>query len=287
TAPVETPPSATSRDYAIVHYKRADGDYDDWGLYAWADVAEGAATEWPDSHPWTGRDACDAAGYDKLQPGASDLGFVVVDQHRTRDVPTERPVAPTRTRAVPTGPAEEPAAPVGPAHPAAAAAKAVLHYQRADGDYDGWGLHTWTGAADPTDWSNPLKPVKTDPYGAVFEVPLAEGATSLSYIVHKGDEKDLPSDQSLDLKAHGHEVWLVSGQEKYLLPQPAGSAAALDLTTSKAVWIDRNTLVWNGSDAAASTQLLASPTGAVTVEDGTLGTGDARWLRLARTSLTD
>src|SRR5690606_11101715 len=73
----------------------------------------------------------------------------------------------------------------------------------------------------------------------------------------------------------------------YLLPQPAGSAAALDLTTSKAGWIDRNTLVWNGSDAAASTQLLASPTGGITVEDGTHGTGDARWLRLARTSLVD
>ncbi|WP_449349003.1 pullulanase-associated domain-containing protein [Streptomyces shaanxiensis] len=28
--------------------------------------------------------------------------------------------------------------------------KAVLHYHRADGDYEGWGLHTWTGAANPT-----------------------------------------------------------------------------------------------------------------------------------------
>ncbi len=110
--------------------------------------------------------------------------------------------------------------------------------------------------------------MKTDAYGAVFEVPLAEGATSLSYILHKGDEKDLPTDQSLDLKANGHEVWLVSGQEKYLLPQPAGSAAALDLTTSKAVWIDRSTLVWDGSAAAASTQLLASRTGSVAVKDG-------------------
>ncbi|NEA85416.1 pullulanase-type alpha-1,6-glucosidase [Streptomyces sp. SID14436] len=287
TAPVETPPSAASRDYAIVHYKRADGDYDDWGLYAWGDLAEGEATEWPDSHPFTGRDAYGAFAYVKLKPGASDLGFVVVDKDGTKDVDTDRTIDLTRTGEVWIEQGEETVTTERPEYPAQDTTKAVLHYHRADSDYDGWGLHTWTGAADPTDWSKPLKPVKTDPYGAVFEVPLAEGATSLSYIVHKGDEKDLPSDQSLDLKAHGHEVWLVSGQEKYLLPQPAGSAAALDLTTSKAVWIDRNTLVWNGSDAAASTQLLASPTGAVTVEDGTLGTGDARWLRLARTSLTD
>jgi hypothetical protein len=98
--------------------------------------------------------------------------------------------------------------------------------------------------------------VRTDAFGAVFEVPLTAGATSLSYIVHRGDEKDLPADQSLDLTAAGHEVWLLNGQEKYLLPQPPGSAAALDLTTSKAVWIDRNTVAWNGSEAAASTQLL-------------------------------
>ncbi|WP_432055800.1 pullulanase-type alpha-1,6-glucosidase [Streptomyces sp. bgisy022] len=287
TPPVETPPSAASRDYAIVHYKRADGDYDDWGLYAWGDLAEGEATEWPDSHPFTGRDAYGAFAYVKLKPGASDLGFLVVDKDGTKDVDTDRTIDLTRTGEVWIEQGKETVTTERPDHPAQDTTKAVLHYHRADGDYDGWGLHTWTGAAHPTDWSKPLEPVKTDAYGAVFEVPLAEGATSLSYIIHKGDEKDLPSDQSLDLRAHGHEVWLLSGQERYLLPQPAGSAAALDLSTSKAVWIDRNTLVWDGSDAAASTQLLASPTGRVTVADGTLDTGDARWLRLARTTLTD
>jgi hypothetical protein len=145
----------------------------------------------------------------------------------------------------------------------------------------------WTGAAQPTDWSKPLQPVRTDTYGAVFEVPLTEQATSLSYIIHKGDEKDLPTDQSLDLRADGHEVWILNGQEKYLLPQPAGSAAALDLTTSKAVWIDRNTIAWNGGDTAASTQLLYSHSGSIAVRNGTLTSEDERWLRLHRTSLTD
>ncbi len=103
-----------------------------------------------------------------------------------------------------------------------------------------------------------------------------------SYIIHKGDEKDLPADQSLDLKAQGHEVWLLSGQEKYLLPQPAGSAAALDLTTSKAVWLDRDTLAWNGVDGAASTQLLSSRNGSIAVKDATLTSDDERWIRLRR-----
>ncbi|MET4662680.1 pullulanase-type alpha-1,6-glucosidase [Streptomyces sp. PvP037] len=287
TPPVTEPPSAASRDYAVVHYKRADGDYDDWGLYAWGDIAEGEATEWPAGHPFAGRDAYGAFAHVKLKPGASDVGFVVVDKEGNKDVAADRTIDVTRTGEIWIEQGKEPVATERPEYPAQDTTKAVLHYQRADGNYDGWGLHTWTGAANPTDWSNPLKPVRTDAYGAVFEVPLAEGATSLSYILHKGDEKDLPTDQSLDLRADGHEVWLLNGQEKYLLPQPAGSAAALDLTTSKAVWIDRNTLVWDGSEAAASTQLLASRTGSVTVRDGALDSGDARWLRLARTTLTD
>ncbi|GHI58143.1 hypothetical protein Srubr_79890 [Streptomyces rubradiris] len=129
--------------------------------------------------------------------------------------------------------------------------------------------------------------MKTDAYGAVFEVPLTAGATSLGYIIHKGDEKDLPADRSLDLTADGHEVWLVSGQEKHLLPQPAGTAAALDLTTAEAVWIDRDTVAWNGVAGAASTQLLYSLDGSLTVRDGTLSSDDERWIRLGKTALTD
>ncbi|GAB2772700.1 pullulanase-type alpha-1,6-glucosidase [Streptomyces chlorus] len=287
TPPVAEPPSAASRDHAIVHYQRADGDYDDWGLYAWGDLAEGEATEWPDSHPFTGRDAYGAFAHVKLKPGASDVGFLVIDKDGNKDVSTDRTIDVTRHGEIWIEQGKEAVTTERPEYPAQDKTKAVLHYHRADGNYDGWGLHTWTGAADPTDWSKPLKPVKTDPYGAVFEVPLAEGATSLSYIIHKGDEKDLPSDQSLDLKANGHEVWLVSGEEKYLLPQPPGSAAAVDLTTSKAVWIDRNTVVWNGSEGAASTQLLASRTGSIKAQDGTLTGDDTHVLRLTKTSLTD
>jgi pullulanase-type alpha-1,6-glucosidase len=286
TPPVEAPPTASSRDYAIVHYKRTDGDYDDWGLYAWGDLAEGEATEWPESHPFTGRDAYGAFAWVKLKPGASNVGFLVIDKDGDKDVSTDRTIDVTRTGEIWIEQGKDTVTTERPDHPAPDKGKAVLHYHRADGAYDGWGLHVWNGAANPTDWSNPLKPVKTDSYGAVFEVPLTEGATSLSYILHKGDEKDLPTDQSLDLKANGHEVWLVSGQEKYLLPQPAGSAAALDPTTSKAVWIDRNTLAWHGSDAAASTQLLYSRDGSIKAEDGAL-TGDAKWLRLAKGELSD
>lgn len=284
---VEQPPSATQRDYAIVHYKRADGDYANWGLYTWGDIAEGEGTTWPAGKPFTGRDAYGAFAYVKLKPGASSVGFIAVNKDGVKDTDADRTVDLSRTGEVwiEQGKPEVHNSAPGGAYPPQDTTKAVLHYQRADGDYTGWGLHTWAGAAEPTDWSKPLEPVRTDAYGAVFEVPLAAGATSLSYILHKGDEKDLPSDQSLDLTAQGHEVWLLAGQEKYLLPQPKGGGAALDLTKAQAVWIDRNTVAWNGSGAAASSVLMYSRDGSIAVEDGAL-TGDRRVLRLNRTELT-
>ncbi|MGV9338116.1 pullulanase-type alpha-1,6-glucosidase [Streptomyces sp. NPDC003688] len=280
-------PSASSRDYAVVHYKRADGDYANWGLYAWGDIADGESTPWPAGHPFTGRDAYGAFAWVKLKSGASNVGFLVVDKDGNKDVSADRSIDVTRTGEVWLEQGKPEVLTENPDNPAQDKGKAVLHYHRADGNYDGWGLHVWTGAANPTDWSKPLQPVKTDAYGAVYEVPLTEGATSLSYIIHKGDDKDLPTDQSLDLTASGHEVWLLNGQETYLLPQPKGSAAALDLTTAKAVWIDRDTVAWNGVDGAASTQLLASHDGSIAVKDGALTSDDERWLRLDKTTLTD
>ncbi|MET7284869.1 pullulanase-type alpha-1,6-glucosidase [Streptomyces sp. NPDC005573] len=287
TAPAPEVPTASSRDYAVVHYKRADGDYADWGLYAWGDLADGEATTWPAGHPFTGRDAYGAFAWVKLKPGASNVGFLVIDKDGDKDVSADRSIDVTKTGEVWIEQGKADVLTQRPDYPVQDTAKAVIHYHRADGDYAGWGLHVWSGAAHPTDWPNPLQPVKTDAYGAVFEVPLTEGATSLSYILHKGDDKDLPTDQSLDLKANGNEVWLLNGQEKYLLPQPAGSAAALDLTTSKAVWIDRDTVAWNGADGAASTQLLYSRDGSITVKDGALTSDDERWLRLAKSTLSD
>ncbi|MET7688436.1 pullulanase-type alpha-1,6-glucosidase [Streptomyces sp. NPDC005483] len=287
TPPVEETPTASSRDYAVVHYKRTDGDYADWGLYAWGDLADGESTTWPDSHPFVGRDAYGAFAYVKLKPGASNVGFLVIDKDGDKDVSADRTIDVTKTGEVWIEQGKDAVRTERPDYPAQDKSKAVVHYHRADGNYDGWGLHVWTGAANPTDWSKPLEPVRTDAYGAVYEVPLNDGATSLSYIIHKGDAKDLPTDQSLDLTANGHEVWLLNGQDKYLLPQPAGSAAALDLTTSKAVWLDRNTVAWNGSEAAASTQLLYSHDGSIAVQGGALTSDDERWLRLTRTALTD
>ncbi|MER8089341.1 pullulanase-type alpha-1,6-glucosidase [Streptomyces sp. NPDC094048] len=273
--PVAEKPVAVERDYAVVHYRRADGDYDGWQLKAGDEAAA-----------FTGRDAYGAFAWIKLDEGASSLPYTV-ERNGTADGP-QRTVDLARTGQVwieqdKDGQADE--APAG-AYPPQDTTKAVLHYYRADGDYDGWGLHTWTGAKDPTDWAKPLQPVKRDASGLTFEVPLTDGATSLSYILHKGDEKDLPSDQSLDLATYGHEVWMLAGTPGYLLPQ-TGGVPTPDLSKAEAQWIDADTVVWKvKATDATSQQLVYAQGGGISVVDGALS-DEGQWLRLTPSALTD
>ncbi|MGP3633891.1 pullulanase-type alpha-1,6-glucosidase [Streptomyces sp. 24-1644] len=274
-APPAEKPVAVERDYAVVHYKRADGDYEGWQLKAGEKTAG-----------FIGRDAYGAFAWVAVDEGASTVPYTV-EKDGAADGP-QRSVDLARTGQVWIEQGKEGQATEAPdgAQPPQDTTKAVLNYHRPDGDYDGWGLHTWTGAKNPTDWAKPLQPVKKDAYGVTFEVPLTDGATSLSYILHKGDEKDLPSDQSLDIASHGHEVWMLGGKPGYLLPQ-AGGAPAPDLTEAAAQWIDSDTVVWKvKSTGATSQQLVYAKDGGISVVDGALS-DEGQWLRLNASTLTD
>ncbi|MEU1863235.1 pullulanase-type alpha-1,6-glucosidase [Streptomyces gardneri] len=271
--PAPEKPVAVERTYAVVHYQREDGNYDGWQLKA---AGQEAA--------FTGRDAHGAFAWVKVPEGASTVAYTV-EKDGAADGP-QRSITLGRTGEVWITQGQDGQSDTNPAPAPQDKTKAVIHYQRPDGNYDGWGLHTWTGAAQPTDWSKPLMPVRVDAYGAVYEVPLTEGATSLSYILHKGDEKDLPTDQSLDLATYGHEIWALSGQQKYLLPT-VGGAPNLDLTKAEAQWIDRNTVVWKVKTTdATSQQLVYAKDGGISVTDGALSS-EGQWLRLAPAALTD
>lgn len=274
-APAPAKPVAVERDYAVVHYKRADGDYDGWQAKSGGTTAA-----------FTGRDAYGAFAWIKVPEDAATVPYTV-EKSNAADGP-ERTVDLAKTGEVWIAQGQDGQAGTAPdgAYPAQDTTKAVLHYYRADGDYDGWGLHTWTGAKEPTDWAKPLQPVKKDASGLTFEVPLTDGATSLSYILHRGDEKDLPSDQALDLATYGHEVWLLGGQSGYLLPQ-AGGVPTPDLTKAEAQWIDAGTVVWKvKATEATSQQLVYAKDGGISVVDGALS-DEGQWLRLTPAALTD
>ena len=66
-----------------------------------------------------------------------------------------------------------------------------------------FGKHVWTGAATETQWTEPIRPIGQDTFGAVFRVDLADGAEQLAYILHRGDAKDPGPDQSIDFAIYG------------------------------------------------------------------------------------
>ena len=94
---------------------------------------------------------------------------------------------------------------------------------------DVWGMHTWGEAGDPA-WTTPRKPVSEDAFGVVFKVDLHDNAQSISYMLHRGDEKDPGPDRALEFESWGYEIREVQGVDPnspYLeLQLPAARAIA-------------------------------------------------------------
>ncbi|GAB2622712.1 1,4-alpha-glucan branching enzyme [Paractinoplanes abujensis] len=280
---VGTPATTTSPGYAVVHYQRPAGDYDDYGLYVFGDVDPSMTTTYPAGQPFVGEDAYGKFALVKLAPNAKNVGFIVVGEDGVKDVGADRFFDPSHhgeiwlkqgdAGVVTTPPAVE-----------QDPGTATIHYRRADAE--GWGLHVWDGAANPTDWASPLPPTGTDSFGPYWKVPLAAGATALKYIIHKGDEKDLPDDQQLTFAAGGREIWLLAGVSPRVAPvvKKTGSGGVIDVTKSSAVWLDRGTVAFKpaGSTDGKVYDLVYAP-GGITNEV----TGDFRSVRLTARALTD
>ena len=101
--------------------------------------------------------------------------------------------------------------------------RAIVHYQRPDGDYDGWGLHLWGSALAPheypPEWLAENRPERIDAFGAVFELDLVNDLERVNFITHNDDDKD-GGDRSF-LPRTEPEIWLVQGDpEVYTEPPP-------------------------------------------------------------------
>ncbi len=114
-----------------------------------------------------------------------------------------------------------------------------VRYNRADGQYDGWGLHVWQVneagqyIADypGVTWGSPLVHAGTDAYGAYFQIEAGKitnpAATGFGFIVHQGDTKDTDVDRLWSFQ-DGGELYLKSGDPTVYRSDPSGG---LDLDT--------------------------------------------------------
>lgn len=100
-----------------------------------------------------------------------------------------------------------------------------VHYQRADDNYEGWGLHLWNASDEnpaidyKVDWGNPVQFEQVTSYGMYVDIPVNDSTNGLNFIVHKGDQKDTSNDRSFPTSGE-KEFWLVQGQEDVYLEEP-------------------------------------------------------------------
>jgi pullulanase-type alpha-1,6-glucosidase len=227
---VVTPPPpgpSIGSEYLVVHYNRADGDYGDptssdyndfWGLHAFGDIDQ--TVEWTDPVRFWGEDEFGQFAWVKLTPGASNVGIIVHRGDEKDGTDADRFVDPRITPEVWLKSDDE------TVYTSLAAARgfARIHYHRDDGDYgtwpsddynDFWGLHLWGDAiadGEGTDWTAPKPPTGTDPFGVYWDVALKNPDAPLSFIIHRGDTKDVDPDQSFIPSQLG-EVWRNEGVE--------------------------------------------------------------------------
>lgn len=100
---------------------------------------------------------------------------------------------------------------------------ARIHYNRSQGDYEGWGLHIWGSDLDfvqEVSWKKPLKPSGQDSFGIYFDIPIKPGANEAGFILHQGNFKNVAKDMAWGLSSQGREIWQLEGDPTIYTSRP-------------------------------------------------------------------
>lgn len=157
----------------------------------------------------------------------------------------------------------------------------AIFYQRADGDYNGWGLHLFNGQgcgnyAPPTsesvhfnNWPNPYPVDGVHPeFGGYFILTVEPGADCYNFIIHRGDEKALGPDDSRFEPARGQQAFTFDGFPE-LWYEPV-STRPIFLDGARAHWMSPTELLWLTENAdAAATRLYYSADASLSIVNET------------------
>jgi len=97
-------------------------------------------------------------------------------------------------------------------------AQLIIHYQRDDGSYDDWNLWIWSEGGEGTVYPFEYE----DDYGVVAVISLPDDTSRFGFIVRTDDwDKDVATDRYVDLNSGIAEIWVMSGEEEFLINPPA------------------------------------------------------------------
>ena len=149
----------------------------------------------------------------------------------------------------------------------------AIFYKRADGNYEGWGLHLWDNLGDydlaegvETDWDDPLlRKGIHETHGAYYLIDLKAKRNEkqdFKFIIKNGNEKNCGSDLTYSVKQFAEDVYAIEGScelstDPVTIPLVKGAAAHL---------LNGGELVWNIPAGAKKVQLLSSKDGRIVTD---------------------
>jgi pullulanase len=251
TAPSLANPTAILPGYVRVHYRRPDGNYSGWTIYAFYDTTEYTGDYNSGLVPVTNSDAYGVYFDVAVVPNAQNLGLII-----------HNPSAPGGDQKDP-GPNEfvDPSTEgfeywgysgIGKLYksqPSLTNPNALLpgyariHYYRPDGNYANWSVYAFNDTAEYTgDYNDGLTFVTAyDSYGAYFDISLIPNAQNLGFIIHNTSTgaKDPGPNMFLDV-ATNLQAWAISGNATVFTSTPTPTQI-LDslLNVEQAYWLDR------------------------------------------------
>ena len=133
-----------------------------------------------------------------------------------------------------------------------------IHYNRVDNVYENYGAWLWNDVASPSaNW--PVGATmfeKTDSYGAYIDVPLAEGAKNIGFLVMditKGDAGKDGGDKGFTIALpEMNEIWIQQGSDKVYTYEPVDlpdNTVRIHYTRDNGDY--ENFGIWNWGDTAA------------------------------------
>ena len=158
--------------------------------------------------------------------------------------------------------------------------QAIVFYNRADGEYDGYELHIWNnGQCDAysdaqmegISWTAGVVIAGYDSnYGAYWIVELKDGHSDCgNYIIHNGDDKEQGgADKIMDLTGDRMN-WVLSGVNETFSSKIL--TLGVSVSGSAAHWVNSNTLLWTVSDPSVSEVRVHSSAAADLVFDAETG----------------
>ncbi|SEA80375.1 pullulanase, extracellular [Thalassobacillus cyri] len=211
-------------DHIRIHYKRDDGNYENYGLWLWNDVAEPSAN-WPTGATmFEGTDSYGAYVDVKLAEGAKNIGFLVMDVTKgdagkdggdkgftiTSPEINEIYIKQGSDKVYTYEPVDLPENTVR------------IHYDRDNDDYENFGLWNWGDVANPSEnWPTGAASFEgTDRYGAYVDIELTENAKEIGMITldTTNGNKD-GGDKTFNLLDRYNQLWLRQGDDNvYVSP---------------------------------------------------------------------